>query len=59
MRCDIFLASPAAAFTTGTLLDLTGGHVDEMMALYPDFPKLTTRLAGQSQSPTIKYRNES
>jgi 7-alpha-hydroxysteroid dehydrogenase len=35
-RATVFLASPAAAFTTGALLDLTGGHVDEMMAMYPD-----------------------
>jgi 7-alpha-hydroxysteroid dehydrogenase len=35
-RATVFLASPAAAFTTGTLLDLTGGHVDELMPMYPD-----------------------
>ena len=32
----VFLASSAAAFTTGTLLDLTGGHVDEIRTMYPD-----------------------
>jgi 7-alpha-hydroxysteroid dehydrogenase len=35
-RATVFLASPAAAFTTGTMLDLTGGHVDELMQSYPD-----------------------
>jgi 7-alpha-hydroxysteroid dehydrogenase len=35
-RATVFLASPAAEFTTGTLLDLTGGHVDELMPMYPD-----------------------
>jgi 7-alpha-hydroxysteroid dehydrogenase len=35
-RATVFLASPAAAFTTGTMLDLTGGHVDELMQTYPD-----------------------
>jgi 7-alpha-hydroxysteroid dehydrogenase len=35
-RATVFLASPAAAFTTGALLDLTGGHVDELSKSIPD-----------------------
>jgi len=29
----VYLASPAAGFVTGTLLDITGGHVDEIMPM--------------------------
>ncbi len=32
----VYLASPAAGFVTGTLLDITGGHVDEIMPMIPD-----------------------
>ena len=32
----IYLASPAASWVTGLLLELTGGRVDEYQELYPD-----------------------
>jgi NAD(P)-dependent dehydrogenase (short-subunit alcohol dehydrogenase family) len=32
----VYLASPAAAFITGTLLDVGGGDVDEIMPMSPD-----------------------
>jgi 7-alpha-hydroxysteroid dehydrogenase len=32
----VYLASPAASMVTGTLLDVTGGQVDEIMQMYPD-----------------------
>jgi 7-alpha-hydroxysteroid dehydrogenase len=32
----LYLASPAAAFVTGTILDVNGGHVHEIMQMYPD-----------------------
>jgi 7-alpha-hydroxysteroid dehydrogenase len=32
----VYLASPAAAFVTGTMLDVNGGAVDEYRAMFPD-----------------------
>jgi 7-alpha-hydroxysteroid dehydrogenase len=32
----IYLASPAASWVTGTLLEITGGEVDEFKPVYPD-----------------------
>jgi 7-alpha-hydroxysteroid dehydrogenase len=32
----VYLASPAAAFITGTLLDINGGPVDEVVETHPD-----------------------
>jgi 7-alpha-hydroxysteroid dehydrogenase len=35
-RAAVFLASPAASWITGVLLDIDGGNVDELMATSPD-----------------------
>jgi len=35
-RASVFLASDLGAFTTGSVLDLTGGMVDEISQRYPD-----------------------
>jgi 7-alpha-hydroxysteroid dehydrogenase len=32
----VYLASPAASFVTGTLLDINGGEVDELTPSVPD-----------------------
>jgi 7-alpha-hydroxysteroid dehydrogenase len=32
----VYLASPAASWVTGTLLDINGGPVDEIMPASPD-----------------------
>jgi 7-alpha-hydroxysteroid dehydrogenase len=32
----VYLASPAAAWITGTLLDINGGPVDEIRQIAPD-----------------------
>jgi 7-alpha-hydroxysteroid dehydrogenase len=32
----IYLASPAAAWVTGTMLEVNGGPVDELQAMFPD-----------------------
>jgi len=32
----VYLASPAASWVTGTLLDITGGQVDEVKESGPD-----------------------
>jgi 7-alpha-hydroxysteroid dehydrogenase len=32
----VYLASPAAAFVTGTMLEVNGGAVDEYRAMFPD-----------------------
>jgi 7-alpha-hydroxysteroid dehydrogenase len=32
----VYLASPAAAWVTGTMLDVNGGAVDELQNMFPD-----------------------
>ena len=32
----VYLASPAASWVTGVLLDVNGGPVDEMALMFPD-----------------------